>query len=124
MDDSLDHMPPTLDPSVLEDIRSWYPPDDPDPIPELAAAFVEDATVRLAALREAVLRGDATGAGQAAHSLKGMSGAIGAARMNALSLQCEQAGLGGGVDVGALVADIEREFARIQDALLVFVGTC
>ncbi len=125
MDRSLHDLPTTtLDPTVLETIRSWYSPDDPDPVPELTEAFVEDATARLAALREAVSRGDVALTSQAAHSLKGMCGAIGAMRMNALSLQVEQGGLDEADDALTIVDTLEREFARVRQALRMFVKAC
>jgi|CXWL01.1.fsa_nt_gi HPt (histidine-containing phosphotransfer) domain-containing protein len=119
-----DQMPATLDPSVLETIRSWYLPEDPDPVPDLTEAFVEDATTRLAALRQAALQGDSTLASQAAHSLKGMCGAIGAMRMNALSLQLEHTVQDDAGAVGTLVGTLEREFACVQIALRAFLKAC
>ena len=113
----------TLDPSALETIRSWFSPEDPDPVTELTEAFVADATTRLAALREAVRREDITLTGQAAHSLKGMCGAIGAVRMNALSLQLEHAGHDDARALATLVGALEHEFACVQVALHAFLKT-
>jgi hypothetical protein len=109
-------MPPPLDPTVLETLRSWRQPDGPDPVADLTLAFVQDAADRIGKLHEALAVGDEAKARKAAHSLKGMCGAIGANHMSSLSSELEHAEPGA-IDV-ARVNGLEREFVRVQEALL------
>jgi two-component system sensor histidine kinase/response regulator len=108
-------LPPALDRTVLDTIRSWGAPGGPDPTVELITAFLQDANDRLGKLRGAVDAGDETAARKAAHSLKGMCGAIGANHLSALSSEVEHAAVGT-INAGRVDA-IEREFQRVQEAL-------
>lgn len=108
-------IPPPLDPAVLGMLREWRQPGGPDPVADLTLAFVQDATDRFVKLREALAAGDETTARRAAHSLKGMSGAIGANHLSSLSSELEHAPPGA-IDA-ARVTVLEREFARVQEAL-------
>ena len=106
---------PSLDAAVLESLRAFMPTYGSDPVADLTAAFVQDATQRLRILHDAVASGDEIAARRAAHSLKGMSGAIGAVRLSQLSSDLEHA------EPGAIdrtrIHQIEREFERVQEAL-------
>jgi HPt (histidine-containing phosphotransfer) domain-containing protein len=82
---------------------------------ELITAFLQDAADRLGKLRGAVDAGDEPAARKAAHSLKGMCGAIGANHMSALSSEVEHAAAGT-IDTTRVDA-IDREFQRVQQAL-------
>jgi len=108
-------IPPALDPAVLGMLREWRRPGGADPVADLALAFVQDATDRFAKLRQALAAGDETTARKAAHSLKGMSGAIGANHLSSLSSELEHAPPGA-IDVARVVM-LEREFVRVQEAL-------
>ncbi|MGE3492115.1 MAG: CHASE domain-containing protein [Vicinamibacterales bacterium] len=108
-------IPPPLDLAVLSMLREWRQPGGPDPVADLTLAFVQDATSRFANLREALAAGDELAARKAAHSLKGMSGAIGANHLSSLSSELEHAPPGA-MDVARL-AVLEREFTRVQQAL-------
>ncbi len=108
-------LPPPLDQTVLDTLRSWRQPGGPDPVAELTVAFVEDATERIGKLREALSSGDDVSARKAAHSLKGMSGAIGANHLSTLSSEIEHAQTST-IDA-ELVRGVEQEFARVQRAL-------
>ena len=107
--------PPALDRTVLDMIRSWKTPDGPDPTVELITAFLQDAVDRLGKLRGAVEAGDEIAARKAAHSLKGMCGAIGAHHLSTLSSEVEHA-VAGTIDIARIDA-VEREFQRVQEAL-------
>ena len=104
-----------LDRSVLDTLRAWAPVGGTDPVLDLTAAFVVDAADRLGKLRTAVATGDAALVRSAAHSLKGMCGAIGATHMSDLSSALEHA-LAGTIGVDR-VGQLEREFERVQQAL-------
>lgn len=107
---------PALDPSVMETLRECLPAVGPDSIAELTEVFLADATDRVGSLRDAVAIGDAARMRRAAHSLKGMCGAIGAIHMSALSSALEQSEIDQ-ID-SARLGDLERELARVQVALL------
>lgn len=110
-------MPAALDPTVLQSIREWGSAGGPDPTVELTEAFVMEAADRLNKLRDAIAAGDTDTARKAAHSLKGMCGAIGANHMSALSSELEHSEPGT-ID-GERVHQLQREFERVQDALRV-----
>jgi signal transduction histidine kinase/DNA-binding response OmpR family regulator len=109
-------IPAALDPTVLQAIREWAA-GGPDPTVELTEVFVLEATDRLNKLRDAIAAGDSDTARKAAHSLKGMCGAIGANHMSTLSSELEHSEPGT-ID-GERVHQLQREFERVQDALRV-----
>jgi len=76
---------------------------------------LEDGNDRLQKINAALLNGDEPSARKAAHSLKGMSGAIGATHLSALSHGVEHAEPGA-IDRTA-VRQLEDEFQRVYDAL-------
>jgi signal transduction histidine kinase/CheY-like chemotaxis protein/HPt (histidine-containing phosphotransfer) domain-containing protein len=108
-------LPPAIDTSVIDMLRSLAADGDPDPIAELIETFVVDGSDRLAKLHAALSAGDELAARRAAHSLKGMSGAIGASHLSSLSREVEHAEPGA-ID-SARVQLLEREFARVSAAL-------
>jgi HPt (histidine-containing phosphotransfer) domain-containing protein len=107
-------MPPALDISVIETLRSMGG-EDVDIVADLTAAFVSDGQDRLSKMNESLNTGDETLARRAAHSLKGMCGSIGAMHLTALSAQLEKS------EPGAInrarVQEIELEFRRVSAAL-------
>lgn len=115
MDTNPDVVEPTLDPSALISFREWSSQDDPDPVSDLVRAFLEESTVRLTEIRAAVALGDVGVVHRAAHSLKGMCGAIGAVRMSTLSRQLEEARHLAAV--GEVASAVEQEFVQVQAAL-------
>jgi CheY-like chemotaxis protein/HPt (histidine-containing phosphotransfer) domain-containing protein len=108
--------PPPLDLGVLRTLRSYGAEGGPDPVADLTEAFMVDARDRLSRIRAACAIGDESATRKAAHSLKGMSGAIGANHMSALSGALEHAEPGT-ID-GARIEQLEREFQRVAGALL------
>lgn len=96
-------------------IRTYVADGGADPIAELTATFLEDGNDRLQKINAALLNGDEPSARKAAHSLKGMSGAIGATHLSALSHGVEHAEPGA-IDRTA-VRQLEDEFQRVYDAL-------
>ncbi len=106
---------PAIDRSVIDMLRSLAADGDPDPIVELTETFVVDARDRLAKLKAALSSGDEVAARKAAHSLRGMSGAIGANHLSSLSCDVEHAEPGA-IDL-ARVQRLEQEFHRVSAAL-------
>jgi two-component system, sensor histidine kinase and response regulator len=109
--------PLTLDESVLAVYRGMRSADEPDPVAELTAVFLEDADDRLAQLRQAAALGDGTRLRAAAHSLRGMCGAIGAVRMSEMTLALEQTAVDANQSRSELLSELAVEFTRVRDAL-------
>ena len=108
-------LPPALDMSVIETLRSLCPGGDVDILADLTTAFLDDGRDRLRKMNDALSKGDETAARRAAHSLKGMSGSIGAIHLTTLSGQLEKAEPGT-ID-RARLQQLEEEFNRVSDAL-------
>ena len=87
-------------------------------VDELIATFLEDATSRLAALREAAGGGEAPAVRGLAHAFKGSCGSMGATEMTRLSAALEEAGASGDLSrARGLVGRLEEEFGRVRTAL-------
>ena len=107
---------PALDSTVIESLRELQMPGGPNLLAELIVAFREDAGARLADLQHAITTGNCEKVQRAAHSLKGMCGAIGAHQMAALSGELERSATAATVDA-QLASRLEGEFARVTAAL-------
>ncbi|HEX2740132.1 MAG TPA: response regulator, partial [Rubrobacter sp.] len=100
------------------DLRGLQEQWEPDILDELIWLFLDSAPSQLVALREAVEAGDASAVERIAHTLKGSSASMSAARMAALCTRVEQAGLS--EDPGRawpLIPLLDEEFARVREAL-------
>ena len=84
----------------------------------LITLYLQEVPAQLVALHEAVAQGDAGRVEEVTHSLSGSSAQLGATRMTSLctSLQ-EDAGTQNVSRAAARVADLTREFSRVQAAL-------
>lgn len=90
---------------------------------ELIGMYLAESPGRLAKIKQRIAAGDADGAADAAHSLKGSSASFGAARLAGLSEKIERAGNAG--DLGAaeaVVGELEAEFKKVRDALAAEAG--
>ncbi|MGI8648771.1 MAG: response regulator, partial [Rubrobacter sp.] len=104
-----------LDPTVINDLRELG---GPEMLAELQEIFFEDANGRLAGLREALEVGDARSVERIAHTLKGSSGNMGAARMALLCAELQEVNASGNLErAPRLVEELEAEFARVRAAL-------
>ena len=85
-------------------------------IEEVCRVFLENATLGIAAVRQALEAGDASGAAEAAHALKSSSGFLGASRL---------AGLCAAIEAGTPTANpgdaLAEELRRTSDDLHVLV---
>lgn len=109
-----DDLPPALDLAIIEGLRALAG-EGVDILTELTGAFVDDGRDRLRKMHEAVARGDEVAARRAAHSLKGMSGSIGANHLSTLSHEFEKAQPG--AITAARIQLLEQEFLRVSAAL-------
>ncbi|MBC3304451.1 HPt (histidine-containing phosphotransfer) domain-containing protein [Pseudomonas cedrina] len=97
-----------LDPDVLSSLQEVMESE----YPKLLETFLDDSQKRVEALRKA--RDDAKALGLIAHSFKGSSGNLGAVRLTQLCQQLEEESAGPAAELGALVDQIDQEFALVR----------
>ncbi|WP_323987018.1 Hpt domain-containing protein [Pseudomonas canadensis] len=97
-----------LDPAVLSGLQEVMEGE----YPKLLDTFLEDSQKRVEALRKA--RDDAKALGRIAHSFKGSSGNLGALRLAHLCQRLEVESVESNADLGALVDQIDHEFALVK----------
>ena len=87
---------------------------------ELVELYFEEAEEFLKAIATAIAAGDGPAVEEAAHSLKGISGQVGAARVAALAQSIERSARGGAasVELQALTGPLEAAFEQARPALL------
>jgi HPt (histidine-containing phosphotransfer) domain-containing protein len=106
-----------VDRGVLERLYELQGEGDGDLVAELLRMFLRDAPDRLKGLAEAMQTSDAPAVRRLAHSLKGSSGAVGAARMTALCEALEQDAGSSPSDHAARLVSLEEEFQRVRAVL-------
>jgi two-component system, sensor histidine kinase and response regulator len=107
-----------LDSDVLAGLRELLQDGEPDLLAELVEMFVSDTGPRLAALREAVESGDASGVKRTAHAVKGSAGNMGARNMSNLAADLEDIGASGDLAGAAQKLErLEEEYGRVRPAL-------
>ncbi len=79
---------PVIDAEAIENLRAINP-DDSSFLKEIIGIFLEDTPARIAELRVAMAGGDASTFSRAAHSIKGSSSNLGAARLRSLAERLE-----------------------------------
>ena len=107
-----------LDTQVLAALQELEQTSQAGLLAHLITLFLQEVPAQLAALHESVAHGDAGRVEEVAHGLGGSSVQLGATRMASLctSLQ-EDAGTPNLSRAAARVADLTREFSRVQAAL-------
>jgi HPt (histidine-containing phosphotransfer) domain-containing protein len=107
-----------IDRAVLEELRSLQSEGEPDLVKELFDSFCEEVPTLITAMREAVKNGAPDKLRQAAHSLKGSSGGLGAKPLAAVCAEVEKVGRAGSVEgVADKIDRVEHEYARVLKAL-------
>lgn len=97
-----------MDPDVLSGLQEVMEGE----YPKLLDTFLDDSQKRVEALRKA--RDDAKALGRIAHSFKGSSGNLGAVRLAYLCQRLEAESAEAAADLGALVDQIDHEFALVK----------
>ena len=97
-----------LDPDVLSGLQEVMEGE----YPKLLDTFLDDSQKRIDALRKA--RDDVKALRRIAHSFKGSSGNLGAVRLAQLCQLLETESGGPASDLGALVDQIDHEFALVK----------
>jgi CheY-like chemotaxis protein/HPt (histidine-containing phosphotransfer) domain-containing protein/anti-sigma regulatory factor (Ser/Thr protein kinase) len=106
-----------MDRSVLESLRALET-DAPGLVSDVLGTFLRDTPVKLARLAAALEQQDAATAERSAHGVKGSSGAIGATRMTALSLEIERNCRQGHLEAcREPMAALDVEFGRVRTFL-------
>ena len=107
-----------IDASALAGLRDLQQPGEPDLVHEVIVLFLDSAAPRLAALHQAVARGDARTLEQEAHTLKGSAATLGARRLAAICEELQARGRAGDMPgASALLPQLDAEFARVRTAL-------
>lgn len=110
--------PAAIDASFLEDLRANPADGLTEFFTQLRGQFLREAEDRLAAINEAVQRGDTLNLKRAAHGLKGSSGVVGAKTMAALCEEIEHRAADEQMnDIGLLAEELQCEFGRVRDEL-------
>jgi DNA-binding response OmpR family regulator len=113
----------TLDQRAIAELRDLNPETGTEFFASLVDLFITEAAAQLELLRDAVGHGNSEAMRGLAHRLAGSSQTIGARRLAALSGQLEDHAIRNrGAAVGrVLLAEIDKEFTRVQNALAVEV---
>lgn len=106
-----------LDPGALRNLVDLLG-DDREALAEIVDAFLEEAPVRLAELRDGLSAGDAALVGRAAHTLKANAATFGALALESHSRTLEETARGGDL-AGAAdeVAAVESSWTATQPLL-------
>ena len=108
----------SLDENVLAALRQLQDSGEPYILEELIGLYLEDTPAQLVALRAAVEAGRADTVKTIAHTLKGSSASMGAARMTAGCSELEGVGASGDLHKApGLLNRLEEEFGRVRAAL-------
>jgi HPt (histidine-containing phosphotransfer) domain-containing protein len=91
---------------------------DEDLTQEVMQCFLDDIPRQIEALRGYLDAWEAPGAERQAHTIKGASAYVGGEALRALAFEMEKAGKAGDLgSVQAQMGDLEREFARLKEAM-------
>ncbi len=113
----------TLDLSMLRSLAELNVPGETDAVIEMADLFFQSAIPLRRRLQESAGGGDLAGFAQAAHSLKGSAGGLGARRLARLCADLETLAKGGALtEVQRQVGELNAEFDRVSQALSAATG--
>lgn len=108
----------SLDPAALEKLRGLERRGAAGVVGRIVGVFLEDAPVKIDALRRAVDDNDLVAVSMVAHTLRGGCGYVGATRLAELCAVVESAAESGDVtEAGAGIAAIEAELATLTALL-------
>jgi HPt (histidine-containing phosphotransfer) domain-containing protein len=104
-----------VDLAVLTSLEDAQIEGEPDIVVELMELYLEDASDKLAAMREELAEEGGGSVGRLAHSLKGSSANLGARRVAALCEELERMGEGGPSCCGSVLLNrLESELACVS----------
>jgi HPt (histidine-containing phosphotransfer) domain-containing protein len=109
---------PTIDYSVLDNIRALQREGTPDLVGRLITLYVAEAASILNGLHHAFQEGNTQEIFKLAHKLKSSSANVGALRLSALLKDLELRGRQNEIEVAApLFVRVQEEFVAVQEAL-------
>jgi HPt (histidine-containing phosphotransfer) domain-containing protein len=108
---------PIIDPTAFDEARQFLGDEAAEVIGGVIDSFRRKTPQTLAAIRAAHANADAAGLRTAAHTLKGLSGTVGARRVEALCRSIEAAARDGSLAELAVFDRLEREFELADGAL-------
>ena len=109
---------PTLDESVLQDLRSLQEPGGPDILAELIQLYLDDFPDRIEGIRTALETRDSVLLRKEAHRLKGSSQQMGVSRLASICVELENLGRNDRVDSAMpFFMSAEREISEVRMAL-------
>ena len=92
--------------------------DDEDLARTVGATFLDDIPRQIAALRDYLEAGDATGAERQAHTIKGASANVGGQALRAVAFEMEKAARAGDLsDTRGYMPELEAQFDRLKQAM-------
>ena len=110
---------PTLDTQILEDVDS-----SPAFLKEVCSTFLEDAPQRISAIQAAISQKDSVALGTTAHTLKSLSGCIGAMHLFQICQSMEVIGKSGCMDTASpLITQAMVEYQKVQLAVQTYKTT-
>jgi CheY-like chemotaxis protein len=113
-----DSPPGPLDWTMLEQLALLQEEGQPDFVQEIIELYLATAPSMIVEIQQAVRQGHPDQVRQVAHSLKGSSHGLGAMRVGEISAELEAKGRSGSIEgVDSLLADLEREFEHVRQAL-------
>jgi CheY-like chemotaxis protein len=116
---------PGFDASRLDHLRELSKRTDPAMFDKIVRSFLVDAPQRMATMWQSKEAGETEVFFHAAHSLKGLSGNIGANAMMGIAQRLQVAGQKGELDgVGQLLSELEREFEIVKAEIEARYLTC
>lgn len=109
---------PIIDPDAIENLRALNPGDNDEFLREIIGIFLEDTPNRLTELTQSLADGDAGVFTRAAHSIKGSSSNVGAARLRAVAEKLEHTARKEGLGtVATTLTELNQEFLIAQTEL-------
>ncbi|MBR1147720.1 hybrid sensor histidine kinase/response regulator [Bradyrhizobium sp. AUGA SZCCT0431] len=108
-----------VDHTVLDDLRELERAGAPGLVKEVTDLFLQDTPRQLADLRDSLQEGDSARLVKVAHTLKGSAANLGAREMVRICAELQELGEAENIGIApSLVADLERQFEPVRDALL------
>ena len=108
----------TLSSSTLDEWQSMMGAGYGPFLEKIIAQFVKDASLCVEAVREALHQGNAEALAKASHGLKGISGNVGALRLQEAAGDLERQSRAGRVpESNDVIGALDLEFGRVQEAL-------
>jgi len=96
---------------------------DAELLTDLVEIFVEDGQNQVDAIEAAVVSQDAKALESAAHSFKGSSNNMAAAKLGQIAFELERAGKDGNFDgTTAMISRLKEEFSLCRDEMLKHIG--